>query len=106
MIEWKAELTDAGRQQWSIFEYEGEGPAGYRRHVVSGLNEADARRIAKLPELEAAVAKMSHRRCWECEHVAYYLDATIPACRCEECGSADTRRIWTAAELAGKEVKS
>lgn len=59
-----------------------------------------------LAELEKTVAKMSHRRCWECGHVAYYLDSTIPHCLCEECGSSDTRKIWTDRELARKEAGS
>lgn len=43
--------------------------------------------------LQEAVAKMSHRKCWNCAHVAYYLDAITPHCLCEKCGSQDTRLI-------------
>ena len=48
---------------------------------------------AEAESLLKAVAKMSNRRCHACGYVAYYLDATIPNCLCEQCGSADTRLI-------------
>jgi ribosomal protein L37E len=43
--------------------------------------------------IEKRKNKMSHRRCWQCGHVAYYTLPMLPYCACEKCGSADTRVI-------------
>lgn len=47
--------------------------------------------------LQRAVRKMSYRECWDCGHVAYYLDGFTPHCLCEKCNSQDTRLIREAA---------
>ncbi len=51
----------------------------------------------RVAELEAAVATMSHRKCWNCGNVAYHLLDVIPYVLCEKCGSQDTRLIRKAA---------
>lgn len=59
---------------------------------------------AEVEQLRKAVAKakMSHRRCGDCGHVAYYLDSISPPCVCDQCGSTDTRLISEAAQAARK----
>ena len=52
----------------------------------------------EVKRLRAIVAKMSHRRCWDCGHIGYYVNSTLPYCRCEECGSTDTRLIRKTAD--------
>lgn len=64
--------------------------------AIDNCCDPDADVLEWLPaviEWEAAVAKMSHRKCRDCGHVAYYLSDTLPQCACEKCGSADTRPI-------------
>lgn len=46
-----------------------------------------------LAVLRRAVAKMSHRKCWDCGNVAYHLLDIVPYVLCEKCGSQDTRLI-------------
>ena len=58
--------------------------------------------IDKIERLRVAVAKMSHRKCWDCGHIAYYLDAIALHCLCEKCGSLDTRLVREAAEAGGE----
>ncbi len=41
----------------------------------------------------AAVEKMSHRKCHKCGHVGYYRLDFLPYCKCESCGSEDTRLL-------------
>lgn len=53
----------------------------------------DIRWRERVGEMHAALAKMSHRRCWGCGHEGYYLQPTLPWCLCEKCGGRDTRLI-------------
>lgn len=98
MIVWRA-VEDLG--VWFVREYcdDARCPVSGRPVAICGDSETMARRIAKLPKLEAAVAKMSRCRCWQCDHEAYYL---TPTSLCEECFSTDMRRIWTADGPGGK----
>jgi len=43
--------------------------------------------------LLAAVKKMSQRYCHQCNHVGYYVRDILPFCKCEQCGSEDTRLV-------------
>lgn len=47
----------------------------------------------KVASLQESLAKMSHRRCHPCGHEGYYLLNILPYCKCEKCGSADTRQV-------------
>lgn len=49
--------------------------------------------LPNIPKMESAIAKMSHRLCWDCKHIAYYASPLLPFCKCEKCGSEDTRLI-------------
>ena len=68
-----------------------EGIKDYRQgqRVVAGYEVL----LNHYLEAKASLSKMSHRKCWECQHVAYYRDHIFPACKCEKCGSHDTRLI-------------
>ena len=74
---------------------EQEGTLREERDALMRLLETANREVK---HLQAAVAKMSHRRCHRCGHVAYYLSGLTLDCRCEQCGSADTRLIRDTAE--------
>ena len=57
------------------------------------IREAYVEQSAELEAIREAVVKMSHRKCWVCKHVGYYLLPVTPYVRCEKCGSQDTRLI-------------
>lgn len=61
--------------------------------LLDATKESNAALRKENTRLKAAVTKMSHRRCFPCGHVAYYLSDLVVHCRCEMCGSADTREI-------------
>lgn len=56
--EWRAKKDSGNRRGWSVYEYDSPTDTRAVRLVVGGIEEADARRIATLPELEAIVAKL------------------------------------------------
>jgi hypothetical protein len=43
-----------------------------------------------------AVPMLQWRRCGECDRISLYRDNMLPACKCEACGSADTRHMLAA----------
>jgi hypothetical protein len=46
-----------------------------------------------------AVPRLQWRRCWDCDYVGVYSDATLPECNCHACGSADTRLMRAATSV-------
>lgn len=63
--------------------------------VVEALAEGglSEEKVEEAVKRAAAIEKMSHRRCWACGHVDYYLAPVLPECACAKCGSADTRLV-------------